>query len=213
MEEAPNQPAESSTVKPKPPAPKDKVCQFCHQAFTSSSLGRHYDTYVISKDNTKPKSPDEDHNEEAIEEMRKLRMHITRRNPKGSVSRRGTSASVGTPVDISKKASPSTCNAESPSVFQSPVSVKGSGDRPSTWSGREFPSSTPWQVTGVMNDKDARHGPKNRRPGLPSDWTTENRQPDVDSKDKDQKIQDAEDRARAAELALRELIGSFRAAK
>jgi len=201
MEDTPKQSAESSSLNLK--AAKDKECLFCHQAFTASSLGRHYDNYIKFD---KPKPPDDKHNEEAIVEIRKIRADITRRQPKGSLSRQGTSVSGGTPVDISKKASSS--DAESPSVFQSPLSARGGGDRPQI--GREFPFNTSWEATGVINDtatngQDAGHGPRNRRPGLPFGWTN--------NKDKDQKTQDLEDRARAAELALRELISSFRAAK
>src|SRR5437762_5541241 len=55
---------------PKHPAVKDKHCQYCHQPFTSSSLGRHLDQYLFKK------KPDRIHD---VEEIRRLRSAITRR--------------------------------------------------------------------------------------------------------------------------------------
>ncbi|KAL9053585.1 MAG: hypothetical protein Q9162_004682 [Coniocarpon cinnabarinum] len=57
---------------------KDRICPFCEQAFTSSSLGRHLDLYIREKN---PKPPDGIHD---VEEIRKMRRKITRRQPKGS---------------------------------------------------------------------------------------------------------------------------------
>src|SRR5881394_1778426 len=54
----------------KHPATKDKNCQYCHQRFTSSSLGRHLDQYLFKK------KPDGIHD---VEEIRRLRSAITRR--------------------------------------------------------------------------------------------------------------------------------------
>jgi len=62
-------------------APKDKHCPYCGQSFTSSSLGRHLDLYIKNKN---PKAPDGLHN---VEEIRKLRSSITRRQPRGGVRR------------------------------------------------------------------------------------------------------------------------------
>lgn len=62
-------------------APKDKHCPYCGQSFTSSSLGRHLDLYIKSKN---PKAPDGLHN---VDEIRKLRGSITRRQPRGGVRR------------------------------------------------------------------------------------------------------------------------------
>ncbi|KAF5016070.1 hypothetical protein F66182_12366, partial [Fusarium sp. NRRL 66182] len=47
---------------------KDKECQYCHQAFTSSSLGRHLDQYLFKK------KPDGIHD---VEEIRRIRSSIT----------------------------------------------------------------------------------------------------------------------------------------
>ncbi|KAF1359204.1 hypothetical protein EJ07DRAFT_166220 [Lizonia empirigonia] len=63
-------------------AAKDKNCPFCGQAFTSSSLGRHLDLYIRAKN---PKAADGIH---VVDEIRKLRGGITRRQAKGSISKK-----------------------------------------------------------------------------------------------------------------------------
>ncbi|KAM7199635.1 hypothetical protein V8F33_004287 [Rhypophila sp. PSN 637] len=190
MAETPNPPADSSSTK----APKDRRCEYCKQEFTSSSLGRHLDQFIKPKN---PKAPDGVHD---VEQIRRVREGITRRHPKGTVARRGTSASGSTPAARSKMSSVSE-DPESPSVFKSPVSAKGFG-RGSTI-GRAYPFNTPWTATGVKNDiPNNEHGPKKEPTRQP------NRSQFGDKKDK----QDLEDKARAAELALSELISSLRAA-
>lgn len=57
---------------------KDKECQYCHQAFTSSSLGRHLDQYLFKK------KPDGIHN---VDEIRRIRSSITRRQARTSGKR------------------------------------------------------------------------------------------------------------------------------
>ncbi|RMZ81385.1 hypothetical protein DV738_g2206, partial [Chaetothyriales sp. CBS 135597] len=59
----------------KTPATKDKACQYCHQKFTSSSLGRHLDQFIFKK------KPDGIHN---VDEIRALRGGITRRTARSS---------------------------------------------------------------------------------------------------------------------------------
>ncbi|RMZ92620.1 hypothetical protein DV736_g171, partial [Chaetothyriales sp. CBS 134916] len=54
----------------KTPTIKDKTCQYCHQQFTSSSLGRHLDQFIFKK------KPDGIHN---VDEIKALRGGITRR--------------------------------------------------------------------------------------------------------------------------------------
>ncbi|OAK96556.1 hypothetical protein IQ06DRAFT_229751 [Phaeosphaeriaceae sp. SRC1lsM3a] len=70
----------SATDAPQLKAAKDKNCPFCGQAFTSSSLGRHLDLYIRPKN---PKPADGIH---IVDEIKKLRGGITRRQAKGSVS-------------------------------------------------------------------------------------------------------------------------------
>ncbi|KAG8629263.1 hypothetical protein KVT40_003128 [Elsinoe batatas] len=70
-----------------PKAPKDKECPFCHQPFTSSSLGRHLDLYIKPKN---PKPPDGIHN---LARIRELRGKITRRQPRNSLKKQDTDES------------------------------------------------------------------------------------------------------------------------
>ncbi|KAK3384202.1 hypothetical protein B0T24DRAFT_662566 [Lasiosphaeria ovina] len=197
-----------------PKALKDKQCPFCQQPFTSSSLGRHLDLYIKEKN---PKAADGIHD---VDIIRKLRGNITRRQAKASsLSRRGTSASVGTPTAASKR-SPGSEYTESPMV-KSPVSLKESAPT-SEAVGRQFPFNTPWEATGVINDILAARDGEGANAGegegasdaaaVPQQRTI-NRQAMKQQLDARHQLQDALDTARAAELALREVIGSFRAAK
>lgn len=88
-------------------APKDKNCPYCGQAFTSSSLGRHLDLYIKSKN---PKAPDGIHD---VDEIRKLRGSITRRQPRGG-GRRETSAPRSS--HAGSKRSPAASEADSVSA-------------------------------------------------------------------------------------------------
>lgn len=82
-------------------APKDKTCPFCGQAFTSSSLGRHLDLFIRPK---KPKAPDGKHD---VDEIRRIRGNITRRNMKGPKrEREGVSPSVSRRASADDDASP-----------------------------------------------------------------------------------------------------------
>ncbi|KAK5091803.1 hypothetical protein LTR70_006333 [Exophiala xenobiotica] len=58
----------------KPTAVKDKECPYCHQKFTSSSLGRHLDQFINKK------KPDGVHD---VEGIKKMRAGITRRTVRG----------------------------------------------------------------------------------------------------------------------------------
>jgi hypothetical protein len=181
-----------------PKAAKDKNCPYCNQAFTSSSLGRHLDLYIKERN---PKAPDGLHD---VEEIRKLRGGVTRRQTKGPLVRRNTSASVGTPTAASKR-SPASEDAES--SMKSPLSQRD---------GSQFGRKHPWEATGVMNDISTGSGEVGKR--NEGDGETEglrlgpqrntNRHAIKQQFEARQRIQDALDTARAAELALRELIGS-----
>jgi len=62
-------------------ASKGRECPFCHQIFTSSSLGRHLDLYIRPKN---PKAPDGIHD---LTEIRAIRGKITRRQPRSNVKK------------------------------------------------------------------------------------------------------------------------------
>lgn len=197
MAETPRRPSESNT----PKAVKDRQCPFCHQPFTSSSLGRHLDLFIKEKN---PKAPDGIHDVEAI---RKLRRNITRRHPKGSVPRRETSVSTGTttPTAESRK-SPASGDA-GPSATRTPL--------PRVERARVFPFNTPWEATGVINDlAPSREGSRDAKDnGVDLEPRPTNRRVLKQQLDARQQLQNAQDSSRAAELALREVLGSFRAAK
>lgn len=201
-----NRSSEANTAK----AVKDRKCPYCNQDFTSSSLGRHLDLYIRDKN---PKAPDGVHDVEAI---RKIRQNITRRQPKGSVTRRAVSVSVS-----GSRQSPEA--SESPAAM-SPLPQTTSAE-PQTLSeaSRAFPFRTTWEATGVINDLavpktggksgDVDGDGAGRGPGPAPPQRSAHRHNLKQQLDAKQQIQDAQDTARAAELAFRELLGSLRAAK
>lgn len=195
-------------------APKDKACPFCNTQFTSSSLGRHLDLYIKEKN---PKPPDGLHH---VDEIRKLRGNITRRQPRNSIRKREGSTPTGTP-GAQEGGSPreETLQGErSPSARRDEV-----GPSNLMYNGKPRAMlMAGWEATGVMN-----HIPTSRNPEL-GDQNGEEREPRrVESRSRNvskqvlakttfeqkQKMTEAQDSARAAELALREILGSIQAAK
>jgi len=191
-------------------APKDKQCPFCSQHFTSSSLGRHLDLYIKEKN---PKPADGMHDAEAI---RKMRGGITRRQPRNSTSKREDSTPAATP-GVSERRSPFESEA-----LRSP-SLRKDMD-PNYFDGKHkiVLNKPTWEATGVMNNIPPARNPlrgfdgDEKEPGR----KFENRNRSVSKQllakstfDQKQKMVDALDSAKAAELALRELLGSIRAAK
>lgn len=185
-------------------APKDKNCPYCGQAFTSSSLGRHLDLYIKNKN---PKAPDGIHD---VDEIRRIRGNITRRQPRGG-GRRDTSAIGGS--QSGSKRSPAASDTDS-------VSARSPGTPTEVPSTRNLtkglaPYASRINTTGVINDiRDVGDG------NAGSDATQRlsnqrvfNRQSMKSSIEIRQRVQDALDTAKAAELALREMISSWRAAK
>ena len=93
----------------------------------------------------------------------------------------------------------------------------------------KYPFQCSWEVTGVMNDLPSRNGnpatdggwdeqagPHARRPSLPfpqQQQRVPGRAAQKYQLDSRQKLADAIDTAKAAELALREMMSSWRAAK
>ncbi|KAL2135779.1 hypothetical protein VTI74DRAFT_6984 [Chaetomium olivicolor] len=204
MVEPPGRPPQASTTK----AVKDKSCPYCHQAFTSSSLGRHLDLYI--KENN-PKAPDGVHDVEAI---RKLRQNITRRQPKGT-ARRAMSTSVGTPATAGSRKG-STCGDVDSSAAKSQLS-QTDGTHVQGPSVMHYPFKARWEATGVINDiaregdgvTDGDGGRGSKSAALHRSVSRQTLKQQFDMR---QQIQDAQDTSRAAELALRELLGSLRAA-
>ncbi|KAI2780384.1 hypothetical protein F4815DRAFT_147974 [Daldinia loculata] len=188
-------------------AAKDRSCPYCGQAFTSSSLGRHLDLYIKEKN---PKAPDGIHDVEAI---KKMRGSITRRQPRGSLARRDTST-PGTPTTSSRK-------SPAPDSIAKPNSIPKDGHFVVDHQMPRYPFQPTWEATGVINDIPARSGELKSNPddgsGQDSRRLPMQRAPSrtvqKSQLDARQKLSDAMDTARAAELALRELLSSWRAAK
>lgn len=188
-------------------APKDKHCPYCAQAFTASSLGRHLDFYIREKN---PKPPDGVHDVAAI---RQLRGTITRRKSKAPVEgRRDISSPSHTPKESARDERASWGE------------TRDSGPHPNREAGQHVVDTSLGHRalnsihTGDMDDgTDATatpcvvDKPRDRRPSLQRSISRRTAQrARLDAK---QRLSEAVDMARAAELAFRELLSSVRAAK
>lgn len=172
---------------------KDRTCPFCHVQFTSSSLGRHLDLYIKERN---PKPPDNIHD---VNEIRKLRGSVTRRQARtSSTKREGSAISSSKPTPIRDHQSPSTPSYYA-NINQQRGLVKATFNKPN------------WHQTGVINDlppltrEPSREGAqspnKRRRTSLKDEVPRRDGAPEESY------------RMRAAELALREVLDSVRAAK
>ncbi|KAF2209398.1 hypothetical protein CERZMDRAFT_87075 [Cercospora zeae-maydis SCOH1-5] len=199
-------------------APKDRACPFCAQAFTSSSLGRHLDLYIRPKN---PKPPDGVHD---VDEIRKLRGGITRRQPRtsgkaGSGTVGTSNARDSTDHGGDEQSAPSTARAGQETPTESPVNAKDVHE-----SGTFFNKAN-WQATGVINNLPPRAPSRggSEHPQAPSSQAqrlqdmrrdaggTRIQRPDYEG-DSMWRLQEAAEMGRAAEMALREVVGSLEAA-
>ncbi|KAL1960107.1 hypothetical protein VTO42DRAFT_279 [Malbranchea cinnamomea] len=123
-------------VTPKQPAVKDKQCQYCHQHFTSSSLGRHLDQFLFKK------KPDGIHD---VEEIRRLRSTITRRTP-----RNAPTANLNKAASPASSAAPNSNNITTsyPATLP-PNQLNSTSGKPGFGVRLNQPS---WLATGVIND-------------------------------------------------------------
>ena len=173
--------------------PKDKNCPFCHAPFTSSSLGRHLDLYIKEK-NAKP--PDNIHD---VEEIRRLRGNVTRRQARTSSAKREGS----TPSSAKATPLPDQNSPPSPTHYINSGPLDGGPVRISL-------NRPTWQATGVINDLPPviRESPSYPKP--------RNMIRRASTKEEILRKQDAleeRERGRAAELALREVLESVKSAK
>ncbi|KAF2870354.1 hypothetical protein BDV95DRAFT_496680 [Massariosphaeria phaeospora] len=196
--------ASESLQHPQLKAAKDKNCPFCRQSFTSSSLGRHLDLYI------RPKNPKPSDGVHLVDDIRKIRGSITRRQPKGPPPRES-----GTPTSTHRHSV--TGEDESPAVAASPVPHDDRDDRDDrlvvlkprarqqfkevSWGGRASASAstsnTPTRTLGAKT-------PDPRR-----DVSRQLQKAELDQR---QRSLDDSDTARATEMALRELLKSVREA-
>jgi hypothetical protein len=191
----------STTEPPQLKAAKDKNCPFCGQAFTSSSLGRHLDLYIRPKN---PKTADGIH---LVDEIRKLRGGITRRQAKGSVSLQCKDESAAsTPVNKKR----SVASEGSSTLVQSPEEDDDDdGD-----------DDDELHVGKARTHfKDVRWGNGKRHPSRALGVKTPDLRRDVSRQlqkaDLDQRSKTGEEGeiASATEMALRELLKSVQEAK
>ncbi|CAG8125313.1 unnamed protein product [Penicillium olsonii] len=165
-------------------AAKDRKCQYCQQAFTSSSLGRHLDQFLFKK------KPDGVHD---VEEIRRLRSGITRRQARTSAGK--TDAS---PERSQKKGSvdPSIAVDSSSKSRDTPV--------------RMMFNTPTWHATGVINDIPN----PNRVPDGPRIAPSQSRNASLQLPDYASRGASASnpDTMRALELALREVLDNIKAA-
>jgi hypothetical protein len=177
-------------------APKDKNCPFCGQAFTSSSLGRHLDLYIRPKN---PKAPDGIH---VVDEIRKLRGGITRRQAKGSISRRQEDSSGDCTPTTNKH---SVASEGSSTLVQSPEDDEdGLGIDMGKTRG-QFKDVSWGNSNRQLSQRLGTRAPEMRR-----DTSRQVRKQELDQR---QRHGDEMETAKAAELALRELLKSVREAK
>ena len=179
-------------------------------------LFRSLDLYIKEKN---PKPADGIHN---VDEIRKMRGGITRRQPRNSAARRELSTPGGTPGGRERSPLDSAERGKRSPSLRVGNSV---GELDSYGGKRGFAINKPsWEATGVIN-----HIPSTRSDGTGRGWEIEEREGGrkMDSRNRSvsrhmlakstfeqkEKMVDALDNARAAELALRELLGSLRAAK
>lgn len=163
---------------------KDRNCPFCQQAFTSSSLGRHLDLYIKSKN---PKPPDGVHD---VDEIRKMRGNITRRQSRVASIKRDSVTPAG---PASARYILDDKQASTPDPMRR---VGWTVNRPG------------WEATGVINDLPPRIEPRpvDRRDSSKRDHL----KADLDQR---QKLADELDTGRAAQLALKEILDTVRNAE
>ena len=182
----------------KTPASKDKECPYCHQHFTSSSLGRHLDQFLGKK------KPDGIHN---VEDIRKLRGGITRRTARNSKK------------DGNEANSARTTPAAQQHYHHDPESSYSNlNSLPPGESASIRLNSLNWQSTGVITDPTVLNpsiaGSNTRTTApLPSQSPINNpKKRNFSTYADDTNPVNLTETARALELSLREVLDSLRAA-
>ncbi|KAL8962482.1 MAG: hypothetical protein Q9183_005150 [Haloplaca sp. 2 TL-2023] len=173
----------------KKPAVKNTSCRYCGIPFTTSSLGRHLDLYIRE---TNPKPPDGVHD---IEEIRRLRGGVTRRQAKSSTKRESSTPSNSKSTPLRNHRSPSGAL---------PRNVHSQAHR----AARSEINRAGWQATGVINGLDpvARASPARL---LGRAESSRSNKIDITMKEV---AMEERDRALAVEYALKDVLGNIRAA-
>lgn len=215
---APSSPS-SSTHHSGLKATKDRKCPFCGQAFTSSSLGRHLDLYIKSRN---PKPADGVHD---VNEILKMRGGITRRQPKSNTKSGSVTRDTSGPASAHRNSNGGGRLADERERFgeQSPVaSPSHSRDEQGSRVGM---NASNWHVTGIIenlqppaqlrkSNTTPSTGQAQRVQDMRRDATSGMRvqRPDVQL-DNTWKLHEQAETGRAAEMALREVLSSVRAAR
>lgn len=166
-------------------AAKDRKCQYCQQAFTSSSLGRHLDQFLFKK------KPDGIHD---VEEIRRIRSGITRRQ-----ARTSTGKNEGSPEQGQKKGT------------SEPFTAADSGSKSREAPVRMMFNTPTWHATGVINDiPNPSRVPDGPRIAPSQSQTGSIQLPDYASRGASSGNPDT---MRALELALREVLDNIKAAR
>lgn len=193
-------PRSTTTEGPQLKAAKDKNCPFCGQAFTSSSLGRHLDLYIRPKN---PKTADGIH---LVDEIKKLRGGITRRQAKGSVSLpRKDESRTSTPVNKKQ----SVLSEDSSTLVQSPEEDDDEEVEVELHVGKTRTQSkdVSWSNNGKPH---ASRALGTKTPDMRRDMSRQMQKADLDQRCK---TSDEVEIASATEMALRELLKSVREAR
>lgn len=163
---------------------KDRKCQYCNQAFTSSSLGRHYDSFLLKK------KPDGIHD---IEEIRRIRSGITRRQARANTGKHDSS-----PDTTKKKGS------------SDPVAAPDSSTKARDEPVRMMFNTPTWHATGVINDiPNPSHAQDGPRTASAQSRSGSLQLPDYASRGA---TANNPDTMKALELALREVLDNIKAA-
>lgn len=174
---------------------KDKECPYCHQRFTSSSLGRHLDQFISKK------KPDGIHD---VEEIRRMRGGITRRTARSSRK------------DKSNEHDDIHSSQASPGPGPQPGTLMSSAmelNRLPPGGMHTRLNRLNWQATGVITDPTTLDSPLTAAPPTPALVSSPSglkRSFSVYAQDLNSTTNT--ETTRALELSLREVLDSLRAA-
>lgn len=190
-------------------AVKDKECPYCHQKFTSSSLGRHLDQFIHKK------KPDGLHD---VDEIRKLRGTITRRTARNSKKHDNLNNAGAT--DTSARPSPAPGHPPQP-----PPYIEVPVDRLNTHQGGVHASINrmTWHSTGIIDPTTINPSPSSTHTPInlaaPAISASPSKKRSFTTYASDQASASnatspaaLADTARALELSLREVLDTLRAA-
>ncbi|KAF2097743.1 hypothetical protein NA57DRAFT_76552 [Rhizodiscina lignyota] len=190
-------------------APKDKICPFCQTPYTASSLGRHLDAYIRPKN---PKPVDGLHD---VDKIREMRQSITRRQMLKKVNtKRASSTSQSRKVSGASSKQPSTGDGDEDMDDDSPTSPLTSAPPKNpnmTENGEQMRwkiNELSWHDTGVMKNIP----PRSLSIGSEAQRDTSRQRNLKSGLESRRRVSDELDTAKAAEMALKEVLGKVKEA-